>query len=669
MAETGSISIFLAFVISVYVLIASLVGGKTRRREFVRSAENGALAVCFLLTIAILSLVHGLLTRDFSLRYVAMNTSTDLSTVYTITALWAGQAGSLLLWSWILSIYMALAVLWGRRQKGEFMPYVLLVLAAVSCFFTYLIGFVESPFEKLSFVPSEGNGLNPILQNPYMAIHPVTLYLGYVGITIPFAFAMGALISGRLGDEWIRNSRRWMLFAWTFLSIGLLLGARWAYLELGWGGYWAWDPVENAAFMPWLVGTAFLHSVMIQEKKGMLKKWNMALIIVTFFLSLFGTFITRSGIISSVHSFAQSDIGPFFLMFIGFVLIFSFLMFLLRLDDLKTENRYDSLLSRESAFLFNNLLFLGAAFSVFLGTIFPILTEAIKGEKILVGPPYFNRVNVPIGLILILLMGVGPLISWRKASVENLTKNFLYPSIIGVLTMVALFLLGIREIYALISFGLCAFVVATVFTEFYRGARVRGRRGESYPAALFRLVSKNQRRYGGYIVHLGIVLIVVGITASSTFVTQKEATLKQGESVRVREYTFRFEGLNQYTTDAKNATAATLTLFSGGKKVGAMIPEKNIYKYEGNREINQETEVALRSTFQDDLYVILTEFNGNGTATFRVLINPMVSWIWAGGIVLLLGAIITMWPGMKRQRKEAAVHYGVGVGEEGAAKI
>ncbi|HEX3035686.1 MAG TPA: heme lyase CcmF/NrfE family subunit [Thermodesulfobacteriota bacterium] len=672
MAETGSISIFLAFVISVYVLIASLVGGKTRRREFVRSAENGAFAVCFLLTVASLSLVHGLLTRDFSLRYVAMNTSTDLSTVYTITAFWAGQSGSLLLWAWILSIYMALAVLLGRRQNRESMPYVLVVLAAVSCFFTYLIGFVESPFEKLSFVPSNGNGLNPILQNPYMAIHPVTLYLGYVGITVPFAFAMGALLSGRLGDEWIRNSRKWMLFAWTFLSVGLLLGARWAYLELGWGGYWAWDPVENAAFMPWLVGTAFLHSVMIQEKKGMLKKWNMALIITTFFLSLFGTFITRSGIISSVHSFAQSDIGPFFLMFIGFVLIFSFAMFVLRLDNLKTENRYDSLLSRESAFLFNNLLFLGAAFSVFLGTIFPIVTEAIRGEKILVGPPYFNRVNVPIGLILILLMGVGPLISWRRASRENLTKNFLYPSVIGVLTMVALFAFGIREIFALISFGLCAFVVATVFTEFYRGARVRGRRGESYPAALFRLVSKNQRRYGGYIIHLGIVLIVVGITASSAFVTQKEATLKQGESVDVRGYTLRFEGLNQYTTDAKDAIAATLTLFNAGEKVGVMVPERNIYKYQGNREINQETEVALRSSFRDDLYVILSEFNGSGTATFRVLINPMVSWIWAGGVVLLLGAIITMWPSMRRQRKEAFAPYRVGVGgvgEEGAAKI
>lgn len=669
MAETGTISIFLAFVISLYVLAASFIGGKTGKVEFIKSAENGAFAVFFLLTIASASLIHALLTRDFSLKYVAMNTSIDLSTVYTVTAFWAGQAGSLLLWAWMLSAYTALVVLGNRRKNRGFMPFVLTTLAAVSSFFILLICFVESPFEKLSFVPDNGGGLNPILQNPYMAIHPVTLYIGYVGLTVPFAFAMGALISGKLGDDWIRNSRRWMLFAWTFLSVGLILGARWAYLELGWGGYWAWDPVENAAFMPWLAGTAFLHSVMIQERKGMLKKWNMSLIILTFFLALFGTFITRSGIISSVHSFAQSDIGPFFLGFIALVLISSFFMVIFRLGDLKSENRYDSVLSRESAFLFNNLVFLSAAFSVFLGTIFPVVTEALRGEKILVGPPYFNRVNVPMGLILILLMGVGPLISWRKASAENLIKNFLYPSIIGVLTVVVLLFFGMRETSALISFGLCAFVTATVFTEFFRGVRVRGGRGESYPAAFFKLVSKNQRRYGGYIIHLGVVLIVIGITASSAFLTQKEATLRKGETMSVRNYTFKFDGLNHYVNDAKNGTIATLTLYDSGKEAGVMVPEKNVYKYEGNREINQETEVALRSTFKDDLYLVLTDFDNNGTATFRVFINPMVNWIWAGGLLLFMGALVAMWPNMRRQKKEAVVRYSVGVGEEDAAKI
>lgn len=659
MVETGSISIFLAFIISVYVLIASIYGVKTHKWDFVRSAENAAIAVFFLLLIATIALLHSLINLDFSLKYVALNTSTDLAMIYRFTSLWAGQAGSLLLWCLVLSIYTAIVVLQSRNKDRELMPYVLATLATVSIFFISIITFVENPFEKLPFIPEEGRGLNPILQNAYMAIHPLTLYFGYVGVTVPFAFGMGALLSGKLGDAWIRYSRKWALFAWTFLSIGLLLGARWAYLELGWGGYWAWDPVENAAFMPWLAATAFIHSVMIQEKKGMLKKWNMSLIIITFFLSIFGTFITRSGIISSVHSFAQSDIGPLFLVFIAFILLFSFGMFLYRMKDLETENSFDSILSRESAFIFNNLLFLGAAFAVFLGTIFPILSEAVTGDKILVGPPYFNRVNVPIALVLIFLMGVGPLISWRKASFKNLIKNFLFPIVLGILTAVILVAFGMRDVVSIISFALCAFVTGTVFTEFTRGTLVRAKRGENFLLAFTRLVSRNKRRYGGYIVHIGVVLIVIGVTASSVFVTEKQATLAPGESMLLRDYELRFDGLKQYTTDAKNATIANITLFEDGKQIDTISPEKNIYKYEGNREINQETEVALRSTFKDDLYIILSSFNTDGTATIRVMINPLVNWIWAGGFVLVLGAIVTMWPTRKKNRQEAFIRYTV----------
>jgi len=659
MAETGSISIFLAFIISIYVLVASIYGVKTRRWDFVKSAENAAIAVLCLLLIATAALVYSLVNLDFTLKYVALNTSADLATIYRFTSLWAGQAGSLLLWCLVLSVYTAIVVLQSRNKDRHLMPYVLSTLAAVLIFFIGIITFVESPFEKLPFTPVEGRGLNPILQNAYMAIHPLTLYFGYVGVTIPFAFGMGALLSGKLGDSWIRYSRKWALVAWTFLSIGLLLGARWAYLELGWGGYWAWDPVENAAFMPWLAASAFIHSVMIQEKKGMLKKWNMSLIILTFFFSIFGTFITRSGIISSVHSFAQSDIGPLFLGFIAFILLFSFAMFLYRINDMETENRFDSILSRESAFIFNNLLFLGAAFAVFLGTIFPILSEAVTGNKILVGPPYFNRVSVPIALVLILLMGVGPLISWRKASFKNLVKNFVYPIVLGVATVIVLIALGMKEVVALISFALCAFVTGTVFTEFIRGTRVRMKRGENVLAAFTKLVSRNKRRYGGYIVHIGVVLIVIGVTASSVFVTEKQSTLALGETMELRNYTLRFDGLEQYTTDAKNATIANLTLFQGSKEIDTIAPEKNIYKYEGNREINQETEVALRSTYKDDLYIILSSFNDDGSATIRAMINPLVNWIWAGGLVLLFGAIITMWPEPRRSRQEAFVKYTV----------
>ncbi len=668
MSETGTISILLAFAVCVYGAVASIVGAKTKNRELIKSSENTAIAICVLLLIATLSLIHGLVNLDFSLKYVALNTSTDLPMIYRYTALWAGQAGSLLLWSFVLSIYIAIVVYQNGRARKLMTPYVNATLFTVLIFFLILNAFVESPFEKLSFSAEQGRGLNPILQNAYMAIHPVTLYIGYVGVTIPFAFAMGALLSGRLNDDWLKLCRKWILFSWTFLTIGLLLGARWAYLELGWGGYWAWDPVENAAFLPWLTCTAFLHSIMIQEKKGMLKRWNMVLVTITFFLSIFGTFITRSGIISSVHSFAQSNIGPFFLAFIALILLFSFAMIFYRFDDLKTEARFDSIISRESAFIFNNLLFLGAAFTVFLGTIFPILTEAVQGQKVLVGPPYFNRVNVPIGLVLIFLMGVGPLISWRKASKKNLINNFMYPVILGLFTSVVLVVSGMREITAIISYGLCAFALTTVFSEFIKGTNVRASRGENYFTAFLKLVSRNKRRYGGYVVHIGVAIIVIGITSSSVFVDTKEATLNPGESFKIGTYTVAYETLHQYSNDAKNGTRADLVLYKNSDRVGYLNPEKNIYKYEGNREINQETEVALRSTFKDDLYIILSNFNEEGTATFRAFLNPMVSWIWAGGIVVLLGAVITMWPTPQLRPQQSFAKYGLGSKDE-AVKV
>ena len=657
MTETGTISILLALVLCLYAILASVIGARKRNYDLIKSSENCATAILFLLLVAVISLLHALINLDFSIKYVALNTSTDLPRIYRFTALWAGQAGSLLLWTFILSVYVSVVVYKNSSARRKISPYVNTTLFTVMAFFLIIIAFVESPFEKLAFTAEEGRGLNPILQNAYMAIHPVTLYIGYVGVTVPFAFAMGALLSRRLNDDWLKLCRRWTLFAWTFLTVGLLLGARWAYLELGWGGYWSWDPVENAAFMPWLTCSAFLHSIMIQEKKGMLKRWNMILIIVTFFLSIFGTFITRSGIISSVHSFAQSDIGPYFLGFISFILLFSFAMLILRLDDLRTDSRFDSILSRESAFIFNNLLFLGAAFTVFLGTIFPILTEAIKGDKVLVGPPYFNRVNVPIGLVLIFLMGVGPLISWRKASRKNLMNNFMYPLLLAAITAIILVALGMRQTTAIISYSLCVFVISTVLSEFIKGTRVRASRGENYITAFGRLVSRNRRRYGGYIIHIGVAIIVIGITSSSVFEKTREATLKPGQSFGVGHYLLMYKKIDHYTNDAKNGTKATLVVYKDNKNTGEIYPEKNIYKYEGNREINQETEVALKSTIKDDLYVILASFDDNGTATFRAFLNPLVSWIWVGGLVVLLGAVITMIPVGELRTQESFAKY------------
>jgi len=663
---TGHVSIVLAFALALYSIVVSIYGARSGRREYIDSARNATGVLFFLITVASFSLLVSLWRLDFSLKYVAANTSLDLPHIYRVTALWAGQAGSLLLWSWILSGYMALLAWRSRSYNSPIIAYAIAVLSAVMAFFLYLNGFVEDPFERLPFTPVNGRGMNPLLQNIYMAIHPLSLYLGYVGVAVPYALAMGALLSRRLDDEWIRLARRWMLAAWFFLALGLLLGARWAYLELGWGGYWAWDPVENAAFMPWLTATAFIHSVMIQEKKGMLKKWNMTLVIVTFFLALFGTFITRSGIISSVHSFAQSDIGPYFLSLLAAVLLFSFYWVARRMDDLATENTYESFVSRESAFLVNNLLFLGAAFAVFLGTVFPIISEVVSGDKILVGPPYFNRVTVPIGLVMILLMGVGPLVSWRKSTPSNLVRNFLVPTVVGGVTVAVLVALGVRGVSALASFGLCAFVFVTIVVEFWRGLRVRLRRGEGAVTALMRLVSKNKRRYGGYIVHLGIVLIVVGVTASSTFSTRREVLLRRGESVTLGGYTLTYLDLERRSTAHKNSTIATLAVEKGGKRLGVLRPESNLFNYQGNRAINKETEVALRSTFRDDLYVILTRADLDGGATFVVLLNPMVSWIWAGGLVVVLGAVITMMPSVLDRRREVAVRYSV-VAPEGEA--
>ena len=651
MSDIGSVAVLLSFFVTVYGLGASAVAGKTGGEALAKSAGNAVLSVSFLLLVAVCCLLYELVTLDFSVRYVALNTSTDLPVIYRVTALWAGQSGSLLLWSFILSLYASFTVVKSQRRGGD--PYVNAVLCAVAAFFLFLIAYMEKPFEPLGAAVGEGRGLNPILQNGYMAIHPLTLYVGYVGITVPFAFGIAALLGGDLGGRWIRNSRKYALFSWTFLSAGLLLGARWAYLELGWGGYWAWDPVENAAFMPWLTATAFLHSVMIQERKEMLKKWNLVLLIITFFLSIFGTFITRTGIVSSVHSFARSDIGPPFVVFMVFVLVFSFALLAWRSRDLESRERFESAVSRESAFLFNNLLFLAAAFAVFLGTIFPILSEALTGSKILVGPPYFNAVGVPIGLVLILLMGVGPLVSWGKATPRNLRKSFLFPALVALAVLAALVVLGMRDVVAVVTFSICGFVASTVFLEYFRGIRVRSARGENPVSAFLNLVARNRRRYGGYIVHLGVVLLVVGITASSVFVTQREVVLDKGDSFSLGGYELVFRGVRRFSNDAKDGVSAELSVLRNGKSVSTMYPEKNVYKYEGNREINQETEVALRSTFRDDLYLILSEVGESGKVNIRALLNPMVNWIWAGGLVIVFGAAVTMWPNRKRKRSSA----------------
>lgn len=651
MTEIGRIAIIAAFAMTAYCALAPILGARIGLPELQTSARRGVLVVCGLVSIASIALLYAILSHNFQLSYVYQYSSRDMSTFYLISSFWAGNQGSLLLWALVLSVFSVVVLIQTRRQNRELAPYVLSILMVVEFFFLILIVFVADPFYRTAGVPPDGFGLNPLLENPGMMFHPTTLYLGYVGFTIPFAFALAALITGRLSSQWIKSTRRWALAAWLFLGLGNLLGAQWAYLELGWGGYWAWDPVENASFMPWLVATAYLHSVMIQERRGMLKVWNMALIMATFLLIIFGTFLTRSGVLSSVHSFGQSNIGPFFLAFMGITLIACIGLVIYRLPLLRSDSELDSLVSRESSFLLNNLIFVGAAFAIFLGTIFPLISEAVRGVKITVGPPFFNTINSPIFLTLIALMGICPLIGWRRASRDNLIRNFLYPSLAAAIASVILFWAGIKQSYVLFIFFLCLFVVFTILLEVLRGTRARHRTtGRNYAAALVNLIWRNKPRYGGYVVHLGIILIAVGIVSSSVYKAEESATLAYGESMYINDYALTYEDLTSYPTATKVVVTATLSVYNGkGDKLGVVAPAKIFHQ----RQEQPVTEVAIRTTLREDLYVILTGWEGE-MATFKVFVNPMVVWMWIGGGVLLVGTVVAFWPDAREKRKTLA---------------
>ena len=657
MTEIGTFTLIIAVIVTAYTLLASVLGARKRKLELVESAINATFALAGLLTISIGALTYAFITHDFQVAYVANHSSSELPLAYTLSAVWAGQEGSLLFWAWLLSVFTVVVVIQNRRQNRSLMPYVIAVLVVVEMFLLILLIFVSPPFTRSGIVPSDGQGLNPLLQNPGMLFHPPMLFIGYVGFTVPFAFAVAALITGQLGDIWIRSTRRWTIFSWFFLGVGVFLGAQWAYVELGWGGYWAWDPVENASLMPWLTATAYLHSVMMQERKNMLKVWNMVLIILTFLLCIFGTFITRSGIISSVHSFGQSALGPFFLGFMLITITASLILLIKRLPLLKSTNELDSLLSRESSFLFNNLILIGAAAAVFLGTMFPVISEAVRGVKITVGPPFFNRVMVPIGLTLLLITGICPLIAWRKATGRNFRQNLLTPLVVSLVGCAVLFLAGMRHVYALLTFTISIFVVATIVMEFLKGVLARHSiKSESFPVALARLVWANKRRYGGYIVHVGMVLIFLGIAGSSAFKTSNEVFLKRGEQTSLKNYTITFEKLSQYPTKNKQVTAATLSVVRSGRRLGFVSPAIETY----TRGSTTATEVAIKSTLIEDFYAILAGFEiTDGTATFKLIIIPLVSWIWIGGAVLAVGTLFVLFPD-RRERKRLQIKYTAG---------
>ena len=652
MTLLGQFALWAALLLGLWCVFISFSGRWQGRPDLSQSVIRSVYTICGCLLVASIALWKGLISHDFNIEYVAAYTSRNLPDYYIFSAFWAGQKGSLLFWAVVLSLFASAAQLLTPRRYAYLMPYVAGVTSAVVAFFVSVMVFAADPFERLSFVPADGRGLNPQLQNVGMVIHPPMLYLGYISITIPFAFAVAALLTRKLDTGWIHAIRKWTLVSWLFLSIGITLGMWWAYVELGWGGYWAWDPVENASFLPWLTMTAFLHSVMIQEKRGMLKRWNLGLIFGTFLLSIFGTFITRSGVIASVHSFTQSNVGYFFLAFLVVAAVLAFTLLYTRWPLLKAEVQLESMLSREAAFLFNNLLLVGIAFSVLWGTLFPILSELVKGTKITVGPPFFNRVNVPLGLLLLGLTGVGPLIAWRKASAANLRRQFITPTACGIVALVALLALGVRDLYATMALALAAFVAGTLLQEFYRGVRARHRiHGESPALALAHLIGRNRRRYGGYIVHAGILIYFVAF-AGMAFRRERETTLKPGESVELTSafgHTYRFThvGISQYEALNRIVSAATMEVTKDGKRAGLMTSEKRQHVDSFKRPtFEPSTEVAIRSGLQEDVYLVFAgAVNGTEEAVYRINLNPLVWWVWFGGLVLVLGGIITMWPG------------------------
>ncbi len=661
MATIGILSVFLALVVAIYSTVAAWFGVRLGMTELVKSARNGILAYSGLMTFAILLLVLALYAHDFSIALVANSTSRELETIYTITALWSNQAGSLLFWSWILSLYSAVVVLRKWDRDAELMPYVIAVVMAIQTFFAFMLSFVSSPFAQWwqvngktvmatfpppgarLFIPPDGQGLNPLLQHPAMAMHPPMLYLGYVGFTIPFAFAMAALFSRRVGPTWLQTTRRWTIAPWLFLSIGLMLGGRWAYDVLGWGGYWGWDPVENAAFMPWLAGTAFLHSAMVQERKGMLKVWNIGLIIITFSLVLFGTFLTRSGIITSVHSFTESDIGVWFLSFIALITLAATALLFTRLKDLQSEREIDSLLSREAFFLLNNLLFIGAAFAILWGTIYPLFSELVYGQKLTVGPPYFNRIAAPIFGSILLVMAIIPLIGWSGATGNKFLRKLARPFVMSLVLAAAVYAFGVRDVVPLAGYFLAIMVIVSTAFELVEGARARAHNThEFFPVAMRNLVEKNRRRYGGYLIHIAVAMMAIGIIGSQVYATDATQALKQGESMQVRGYTLTYESLSpNFPSGEATVTSARVAVLRDGQRVGTLSPERNAY----DRQQEIETVPAILSTPQQDLYLIIAGWEPNfATVTFRAYVNPLVFWLWFGGFCLVVSTLIAAWP-------------------------
>lgn len=664
LADIGLFATAIAFLLSVYATIFSTLGGLRERPPWVKSARNATLLVFPLLTLAVLMLVYLLFTLDFSIAYVADVSSQAMSPFLRITALWGGQQGSVLFWAWLMSGFAAAVLLRKWQRDRELMPYVIAVTMLTTTFFIGVVVFITNPFARLwhidgaqdlitavfqpansmPYIPGDGGGLNPLLRHFGMVGHPPTTYLGFTGFIIPYAFAIAALFTGKArDDEWIRTTRRWTLVAWIFLTIGLVLGGRWAYDVLGWGGFWGWDPVENAMLMPWLTGTAFLHSVMMAEKRGMLKVWSMVLIILTYSLSLFGTFITRTGVIGSVHAFAKSALGPAFFLFIGLTFLGSISLLFSRLKTLKSEHSVESFVSREAAFLVQNMLFLAITFAVFWGTIFPMISELVTGTKITVGPPYFRQVTGPLFAALLLLMSIAPFFSWRKQTLPNLLRAILFPLFGSVVVAGIWGYLHRMHPSSIFALWMASFVLLAILYEFWKGIRTRMTSRQENPlAALLNLFRRNHSRYGGYLIHLGVIMIALGFIGDSYFKQETQGTVFAGESLTLGGYSLRYAGIRGYQgSDGRDIVEASLSLSQGDQAIRTLNPRRDFFTVQ-----EQPTTIpAVYSTLGEDVYVLLVDWNNQdmSTATFKVYLNPLINWTWLGALVMVLGTIIAAW--------------------------
>ena len=662
MATFGSLSLIIALALAAYNLFAGAVAlrliatgqpAPISPERLADTARRAGIAAFIAVTAAAFALVYSVFNNDFSITYIMEHSNRALPGPYKFAALWSGQEGSLLLWCWLLATFGFVLRL-RHKTDVKLYAYAGTILAAIQVFFLAVVNFAAPPFALLrGAIPQDGNGLNPLLQYPEMVIHPPLLYLGYVGFSVPFAFGLGALMMRYPGEKWIKITRVWTLVTWLFLTCGIFLGMHWAYAVLGWGGYWGWDPVENASFMPWLTGTAFLHSVMMQEKKGMMKSWNVWLIFSTFLLTLLGTLLTRAGLVSSVHAFAQSSIGTWFMVFMGIVLAVCIFTFILQRDHLRSDHHLESLVSRESSFLFNNLVLLTACFVILWGTLFPILSEYVQGSKVTVGAPFYNRVAVPIGLFLLFLTGVGPLLPWRATSLRAVKRNFIIPSIALWVTVAVCFIFGPRPLstwfsdagyfYSLVAFALCASVFTAISSEFLRGAGVISKQtGKNLLTSTFLLTRRNTRRYGGYIIHIGVVIVVVGL-AGAAFNKNTEKELALHDTMSVGPYTLECVGFTQDSNPNYNSDYALLDVYRDGKKQFQMAPEKRVYL--ASRQ--PQTMVAVHSVLSWDLYVVYEGANPDtGQPIIKAFLNPLVSWIWGGVVLIVFGTFIALVPSL-----------------------